>query len=179
MPCGALADVQVCPGKRGLCRGRRQRKLQEAPGPTLGSGGQLLRRRGILVIYQLAQGQGQVLLADNKLGGRSLIHSFIHSLIHLFIQSPIHQFIRQSPSMDERYPIPLEYDLLEEAFPQRIPNICNSSHSKRLISLVNKELLQIIKENKQANRNLGKGYEQTTHKKGVQRALRPMTCEKG
>ena len=60
------------------------------------------------------------------------------------------------PSMDERDRIPLEYDLLEEAFPQRIPNICNSSQSKRLIFLVNKELLQIIKENKQSNRNPGK-----------------------
>lgn len=58
--------------------------------------------------------------------------------------------------MDERDQIPLEYDLLEEAFPQRIPNICNSSQSKRLIFLVNKELLPIIKENKQSNRNPGK-----------------------
>lgn len=81
--------------------------------------------------------------------------------------------------MDESYPIPLEDDLLKEAFPQQTQNICHSSHGKRLISLVNKELLQIIKENKQSNRNLGKGDEQTVHKKGVQRALRPMTCEKG
>ena len=58
--------------------------------------------------------------------------------------------------MDQRDQIPLEYDLLEEAFPQRIPNTCNSSQSKRLIFLVNKELLPIIKENKQSNRNPGK-----------------------
>lgn len=58
--------------------GRRQRKLQEEPsGPTLGSGGQLLGPGRILVIYQLAHGQGQV-LAANELGGRSHSHSFTH-----------------------------------------------------------------------------------------------------
>lgn len=54
-----------------------------------------------------------------------------------------------------------------------------------MISLVNKELLQITKKDKQPNRNPAKDLNKTVYKEGVQRAVRPKgsktsihTCEK-
>lgn len=70
--------------------GRRQREIQKEPfGSTLRSAGQLLRPGRILVIYQLARGQGQV-LADNERGGRSHSHPFTHSLIHSISSPSVH-----------------------------------------------------------------------------------------
>lgn len=50
LPCGDLADVHICPGKRGLCWGRKKGKLQGAPGPILGTLVQVGGPGGISVI---------------------------------------------------------------------------------------------------------------------------------